>query len=67
MKRPFILAEKESDSNYGLIHYVEFLIEHNTDRSSSVIQLNLCGVNIYKKITLSRLFPRIAKRSIKVL
>ena len=67
MNRPFILAKKESDLNYSLILFVEFLIEHNADRSSSVIQLNLCGVNIYEEITLSRFFPRIAKTSIKVI
>ena len=52
-----MLDNKESDSNDSLIHIVEFLNVHNTDRGSSATQLNHCGVKMYRNIALSILFP----------
>ena len=44
--RPFSYSRKESGSNDILLHSVEFLNMHNTDRSSNATLSNLAYKNV---------------------
>ena len=60
VNRPFSYSKKECGSNDISSHFVEFSNVYNTDRRPNAIQSNL----VYKNNARSRLFCRIAKRSI---
>ena len=61
--RPFSYSKKKSGSNDISLHFVEFSNTHNSDRSIEAltpINRTFC-TKMYKNITRSRLFFRIAK------
>ena len=61
--RPFSFSEKGSQSNDVCLHFEEFSNVHNSDRSPNAIRSNF-AYKKYKNLAQSRLFCRIAKRSI---
>ena len=61
---PFSYSENECGSNDISLDFVEFSNVHNCDRSSNATQSNV-AYKMYKNIARSRLFCRIAKRSIE--
>ena len=63
--RPFSDSEKESQSNEVCLHFEEFSSVHNTGRVEALTPLGRTSrIKMYKNIARSRLFCRIAKRSI---
>ena len=64
--RSFSYSEKESQSNDTLLHFVEFSNVHNRDISSNATR-STSRIKMYKNNARSRLFCRIAERSINFL
>ena len=61
--RPFSYSKKESESNDVLMQFEELSNVHNSDRRSNTTRSNVL-YNMYKYNTRSRLFCRVAERSI---
>ena len=62
--RPFSYSKKESGSNDTSLHFVEFSNTHNS-AIEALTHINRAScIKMYRNIAQSRLFCRIAKRSI---
>ena len=62
--RHFSYSKKESESKDVSLHFVEFSSLHNSDRRSNATRSKTSRIKMYLFNARSRLFCRIAKRSI---